>query len=97
MATPANPSTSALFKALMSKGADPQLAHAAVEEIRQLVGPARPAAPPADPPTAPLLPVPSTSSRLNNWSFRILPLVVWSLVVLQFIVIYLDWIKQPLQ
>ena len=38
MEIPAEPSTTAIFKALMSKGTDPQLAFDAVEEIRQLVG-----------------------------------------------------------
>ena len=43
MASPANPTTStdALFKALSDPAPDPQVVHAAIEEIRQLVGAGR--------------------------------------------------------
>ena len=36
MATPAEPATEALYKALSSPNPDPQVVHAAIEEVRQI-------------------------------------------------------------
>ena len=38
MATPAEPATDALYQALSSPNPDPQVVHAAIEEVRQIAG-----------------------------------------------------------